>query len=247
MPKKALTLTPTPNANALNFLYTWPSCTSCAQNRSRRQVSERFKPGRMHAGMHGPGALLPCAQMNIYIAAERCSEWRIRVKELTQTMADPSSLAALLHEVDQANTALQGWQQYASGGTLFQALGLPPSSSSRWNNYTANLQVRLRSVQSGGLSHGKAAAPAMPALSPISDLVTVNSFLTSDDWAYPLSPAKNHQKLQQLWKMSTEMTNSAMEGRQTAAVDGAGCSHPDPIWPSSSCSYTAVNHLTFRI
>jgi len=42
-----------------------------------------------------------------YIAAERCSEWRLRVKDLTHTMGDPGALATLLHEVDQANAALQ--------------------------------------------------------------------------------------------------------------------------------------------
>jgi hypothetical protein len=49
-----------------------------------------------------------CAALSCsYVAAERCSEWRVRVKELTHTMEDPGSLASLLHEVDEANAALQ--------------------------------------------------------------------------------------------------------------------------------------------
>eukprot|EP00200_Dunaliella_tertiolecta_P001807 CAMPEP_0202348342 /NCGR_PEP_ID=MMETSP1126-20121109/6312_1 /ASSEMBLY_ACC=CAM_ASM_000457 /TAXON_ID=3047 /ORGANISM="Dunaliella tertiolecta, Strain CCMP1320" /LENGTH=835 /DNA_ID=CAMNT_0048940013 /DNA_START=161 /DNA_END=2668 /DNA_ORIENTATION=+ len=132
-----LTLTPVP-------LHVAPSMVPSMVSQMQADIAELR---RQTAGAHalskpiptgtGPKAVPPHIKACVdagYIAAERCSEWRIRVKELTQTMADPSSLAALLHEVDQANTALQGWQQYASGGTLFQALGLPPSSSSRWRS-----------------------------------------------------------------------------------------------------------------
>ncbi|KAL6746867.1 hypothetical protein V8C86DRAFT_2929613 [Haematococcus lacustris] len=67
-----------------------------------------------------------------YQAAERCSDWRPRVSALAQLMHDPGCVTQLLEVLEAINAALSAWQQFASAGPLFQALGLSQRAAWEW-------------------------------------------------------------------------------------------------------------------